>query len=123
MVDVYEIHDCNNLPALPCKKPPGNIEFAKLFKGYEVKKNTLECTEMGDRLTYSWAQMTGMAICGPVVCGNPPFVKYAKYPGAIAIFNNFIHYTCKLGHSTNAKASGPTLFTVECQWDATFSKP
>jgi hypothetical protein len=154
MVDVYEIHDCNNLPAVPCKKPPPNIEFAKLFKsrawkteticknakglylttiqamceiecikGYEIKKNTLECTEMGDRLTYSWAQMTGMAICGPVICGVPPYVKYAKYPTSIAIFNNFVPYTCKLGHSTNADAHGPKLFDVECQWDRSFSEP
>jgi len=39
MVDIYQLHDCNNLPALPCKTPARPVEHAKLFKSryYRVK--------------------------------------------------------------------------------------
>jgi len=40
MIDIYQLHDCNNLPAVPCKHPPRPVQHAKLFKSrYYRQKN------------------------------------------------------------------------------------
>mmetsp|Transcript_58452 Transcript_58452/g.153017 ORF Transcript_58452/g.153017 Transcript_58452/m.153017 type:complete len:3030 (+) Transcript_58452:146-9235(+) len=41
--DIYEMHDCNNLPSMPCKKPPSPIKNAKLFKSSYYTKVEQPC--------------------------------------------------------------------------------
>jgi CUB/sushi domain-containing protein len=38
------MHDCNNLPPLPCKKPPAPVVNAKSFKSRYYRKNPVSCS-------------------------------------------------------------------------------
>jgi len=152
--DMYEMHDCQNMPSMPCKKPPAAFPHAKLFKspyyfgamtpcknakrqalstsknmrceveceeGYYVAENTLKCIEMGQRMTYSWAQVTGSGSCEPVVCGHPKQVRFASYPLGVVEFPKSVTYACNLGYSLNGTAQGAKQQDVQCQANGTFS--
>lgn len=49
MTDVYEIHDCNNLPAVPCKVAPAMVPFAKTFKSRFYKGAEIPCKNGVDK--------------------------------------------------------------------------
>eukprot|EP00929_Paragymnodinium_shiwhaense_P017573 TRINITY_DN126_c0_g1_i2.p1 TRINITY_DN126_c0_g1~~TRINITY_DN126_c0_g1_i2.p1 ORF type:complete len:3378 (+),score=908.37 TRINITY_DN126_c0_g1_i2:86-10135(+) len=151
MVDVYEMHDCNNLPAQPCRKLP-QVTNAKLIKsnyyrktlvpcqntgnkplttadalchieceqGYLLKGNTLKCTEKGDRLTYSWAQMEGSASCEPISCGPPPDTAHTRHTNQAIVFPNPATYTCQLGYEVKG-APDTTQAAVQCTFTGEFS--
>jgi hypothetical protein len=44
MQDIYEMHDCNNLPPLPCKKPPQMVPFAVQHKSRYYRKTMVPCS-------------------------------------------------------------------------------
>jgi len=151
--DMYEMHDCLNMPSMPCKQPPAAFPHAKLFKspyyfgamtpcknakreglqtgknirceieceeGYYVAENTLKCVEMGQRMTYSWGQVTGSASCEPVVCGQPKQIRYARYPFGIVEYPNSVTYACNLGFTLNGTAQGAKQQDVQCMADGKF---
>eukprot|EP00929_Paragymnodinium_shiwhaense_P066503 TRINITY_DN3336_c0_g1_i3.p1 TRINITY_DN3336_c0_g1~~TRINITY_DN3336_c0_g1_i3.p1 ORF type:complete len:3781 (+),score=899.34 TRINITY_DN3336_c0_g1_i3:54-11396(+) len=151
MIDIYEMHDCNNLPPMPCKKLP-QVTKAKLFKsryyrkslvpcantvnkplttadslcsvecelGYVLSENTLKCTEKGDRLTYSWAQMEGSAECVPVNCGVPPDSAHTRHTNQAIVYPKNTTYTCQLGYEV-AGAPNTRQATVSCTPSGKFS--
>jgi hypothetical protein len=153
MISIYEMHDCDNLPAVPCKKLP-QVKFATTFKsryyrkspvpcanvankplttqdqlchvecirGYELIENTLKCQEKGDRLTYSWAQMQGTAVCAPVNCGSPPDTKHTRHTNQAIVYPQKTTYTCQLGYEI--REEGKPFRLMEPTWcihDATFN--
>ena len=89
--------------------------------GYELAKNELECVEYGNRLTYSWAQWDGSALCQPVKCGMPPSVDQARVAMADMLFPNCVEYKCKLGFSVDQQANGNKSFHACCTGYRTFS--
>jgi hypothetical protein len=142
MADIYQLHDCNNLPAVKCKTPPRPVAHAKLFAsryyksagefvdtpcqnavdkplstynslcviecdfGYELFENKLACTEQGNPLVYSWAQVTGAATCTPVSCGTVPMVLHTKHPHTPISYPNFAQYTCDIGYTLDTTPHG-----------------
>lgn len=152
--DVYEMHDCTNLPPTKCTRPPPYVEHAQLFEsqayygaltpcknyqkqsgdnleqalcdiecepGYYVLDNSIACTEKGNRLTYTWGQFEGSAVCAPKNCGAPPTVKNARGGSADVYFPDTAEYTCKLGYTINGWANGSQHFVVNCTENGVFS--
>merc|ERR1719217_1206542 len=43
LTDIYQMHDCNNLPPVPCKVPPAMVPFARTFKSRYYRKADIPC--------------------------------------------------------------------------------
>lgn len=54
--------------------------------------------QMGNRLTYSWAQVLGTAVCRPVVCGVPPDTARTRHATTSIVFPERTTYTSQLGY-------------------------
>jgi len=150
--DVYVLHDCNNLPDLPCKRPPHAPAHAKMFKsnyyrqgspcantkreplttlqtfcdiecevGFFLAKNEIRCMRKGDPLGYSWAQVTGSAICRAISCGKPPDIAHTTHPGSPAQYGMPVPYSCQLGYSLDSSPKGPKDFILMCGNDGGFN--
>merc|ERR1711933_17324 len=150
--DVYVLHDCKNLPDLPCKRAPPAPTHAKMFKssyyrtgtpcsnarreplttmqtfcdiqcqpGFYLHKNDIRCVRKGDPLGYSWAQVTGQAVCQAISCGKPPTLPHAQSPVAPALYGVAVPYACQLGYSMDASPKGPKDFNLVCGLDGSFN--
>jgi hypothetical protein len=138
---VWQMHDCNNLPSLPCNKPPPAVPYAEetcatLYEdwragpapldtvnsacqvsceiGFDLISNDLHCGELGDRLSFSWSQWVGSALCAGKNCGPPPYMPHASWPKGDVRYPYKLTYTCAVGYSLNEKADGPKKYDLKC---------
>jgi CUB/sushi domain-containing protein len=65
----------------------------------------------------SSAVFTEEKVCKPVTCGAPHIVTHTSEDPEFEemFFPQEVTYSCWEGYSTNAEASGPTTFKVDCQ--------
>jgi hypothetical protein len=44
MIDIFEMHDCDNLAPLVCKKPPQQVANSKMYKSQYYRKTMVSCS-------------------------------------------------------------------------------